>query len=142
MNQQQREELLINIHREQQEMKEHQNKTDEVLMNIYREQQDMKEHQNKTDEILMNIYREQQEMKEHQNKTDEVLADMKGELTRLGYTVAKIEIEHGRKIDLILDVLTGHTDKLEEHDKRFEKDEKLIEMQGHRIYALEQRKKA
>lgn len=112
-----------------------QQQRDELLMNIYREQQDMQKHQSKTDELLLS-------MKKHQDKTDEFLLDMKGELTRLGHTVAKIEIEHGRKIDLILDVLTGHTDKLEEHDKRFEKDEKLIEMQGHRIYALEQRKKA
>ena len=112
-----------------------QQQRDELLMNIYREQQDMQKHQSKTDELLLS-------MKKHQDKTDKILLDMKGELTRLGHTVAKIEIEHGRKIDLILDVLTGHTDKLEEHDKRFEKDEKLIEMQGHRIYALEQRKKA
>ena len=128
MNQQQRDELLMNIYREQQDMQKHQSKTDELLLS-------MKKHQDKTDKILL-------DMKEHQNKTDEILLDMKGELTRLGHTVAKIEIEHGRKIDLILDVLTSHTDKLEQHDKRFEKDEKLIEMQGHRIYALEQRKKA
>ncbi len=65
--------------------------------------------------------------------------EMREELTRVGNTVAKIEYEHGRKIDLILDVLTGHGEKLEEHDKRLEKDEKIIQNQGYRIYALEQK---
>ena len=66
---------------------------------------------------------------------------MKEELTRLGNTVAKIEYEHGTKIDLILDVITGHGERLEEYSKRFEKDEKIIEMQGYKIFGIEQKNK-
>ena len=65
---------------------------------------------------------------------------MREELTRVGNTVTKIEYEHGRKIDLILEVLTDHTEKLEENEKRYEKDQRVIEMYGHKIYALEQQK--
>lgn len=32
--------------------------------------------------------------------------------------------------------------KKEEHEKRFEKDEKVIEMHGHQIYEIEQKMKA
>ncbi len=82
--------------------------------------------QDKILEVQQEMQKEQQEMKE--------------ELKNLGNTVTKIEYEHGRKIDLILDVLTGHTEKFEENEKRYEKDQKVIEMYGHKIYALEQQK--
>lgn len=66
--------------------------------------------------------------------------NMREELTKVGNTVTKIEYEHGRKIDIILDVLTGHTEKLEENERQHEKEQKIIEMYGHKIYALEQQK--
>ncbi len=72
------------------------------------------------------------------NKQDE----MQEEFQRLKNTVTVIEYEHGKKLDLILEVLTGHTDKLEQHEDRFDKDEKIIEMHGHQIYGLEKKLKA
>lgn len=67
---------------------------------------------------------------------------MQEELTRLGNIVARMEHEHGRKLDMILEVLTGHDEKLQEHEKRFEKDEKIIELHGHQIYGIEQKMQA
>ena len=67
---------------------------------------------------------------------------MREELTRLGNTVTRIEYEHGRKLDMILEVLTGHGEKLDKHDERFEKDERVIEMHGHQIYTIEQKMQA
>ena len=65
------------------------------------------------------------------NKQDE----MQEEFQRLKNTVTVIEYEHGKKLDLILEVLTQHED-------RFDKDEKIIEMHGHQIYGLEKKLKA
>ena len=79
-------------------------------------------------------------MKKDIAKIQETQDKMQDELTRLGDTVTVIEVEHGRKIDIMLDVLTGHTEKLEEYEQRFKKDEKIIEMHSHRIYALEAKK--
>lgn len=103
--------------------------------------------QEERDEILIKIVKGQEELFKGQEelfKGQEELfksqKQMQEELTRVGNTVAKIEYEHGTKIDLILEVLTGHGEKIEEHDKRFEKDEKIIEMQGYKIYGIEQKK--
>ncbi len=99
-------------------------------------EQSMKEILNKITEISTvqdKILKKQQEMKKEQQ-------NMREELTKVGNTVTRIEYEHGRKIDIILEVLTGHTEKLEENEKQHEKEQKIIEMYGHKIYALEQQK--
>ena len=71
------------------------------------------------------------------------MKDLKVEIIKIGNVVTKMEYEHSKKLDLILDILLGHTEELKEHNIRFEKNEKILEMHSHRIYALEeQRKKA
>lgn len=105
----------------------------DVQQKMQKEQEKMREQQEKMQEEQQEMKKEQQEMKKEQ-------LTMKEELTRVGNTVTRIEYEHGRKIDLILEVLTGHTEKFEENEKRYKKDQKVIEMYGHKIYALEQQK--
>ena len=97
-------------------------------------------------EKLLEISKEQQEMKEEQQEMRrdfQIMAkkqdNMEEELTKIGNVVTKIEYEHGRKIDLILEILVGHEKKFVQYDARYEKDQKVIEMYGHRIYALEQK---
>lgn len=104
--------------------------------------------QEERDELLIKIvngqeelYKRQEELFKGQEDLSNNQKEIKEELTRLGNTVAKIEYEHGAKIDLILDVLTGHGERLEEYSKRFEKDEKIIEMQGYKIFGIEQKNK-
>ncbi len=113
-------------------------------------EQSMKEILNKITEIStvqdkilkkqQEMIREQQEMKKEQQEMKKEQQNMREELTKVGNTVTRIEYEHGRKIDIILEVLTGHTEKLEENEKQHEKEQKIIEMYGHKIYALEQQK--
>lgn len=115
---------------------------------ILREQGKMRESQNEMQksqkqmqEDIQEMQKEMQEMKKEQQEMKIDQQEMREELTRVGNTVTRIEYEHGKKIDLILEVLTGHTEKLEEHEHRFEKDEKIIEMQGHQIYDIVKKKK-
>lgn len=100
----------------------------------------------KTNETQEEMKKDMQEMKtrqdrmeERQDKMEETQKQMQEELTRIGNTVAVIEHEHGRKIDLILEVLTGHTEKLEEHDKEFEKGGKILQMHDNKIAILDRR---
>ena len=53
---------------------------------------------------------------------------MQEELTRIGNTVTIMENEHSKKIDLILEVIVGHTEKLEEADKKHERNKKVIDI--------------
>lgn len=101
-------------------------------------QDEMNKKQDEMSKRQDEMSKEQEEMKKEMQDMKKEQQEMKKELVKVGNTVAKIEYEHGGKIDLILDVVTGHTEKLEIHDKRFEKDEKITEIQGHKIYGIEQ----
>lgn len=95
----------------------------------------------KIDEKQDRLEERQNKMEKRQDKMEETQKQMQEELTRVGNTVAVIEHEHGRKIDLILEVLTGHTEKLEEHDKEFEKGGKILQMHDNKIAILDSRTK-
>ncbi len=119
------------MEKKQDEMLKEQEKMKEQMKRFEAEQKEMKEE-------MKTFQEEQQEMKEEIKISKNERQEMKKELLNLGNTVARIEYEHGRKLDIILDVLTGHTEKLEVHEKRFEKDEKITQIQGHKIYGIEQ----
>ncbi len=121
-------------------MKEETNRIIEKLTEIIEKQNIMLEKQDIMEKRQDRMEKRQDKMEARQDKMEEKQDAMQEELIRIGNTVTRIEYEHGQKLDLILDVLIGHGEKLEEHDKRFEKNEKILEMHGHRIYALEQRK--
>ena len=118
-----------------------QEERDELLIKIVKGQEELFKRQEKTDAIINKILQNQDKLFKGQEDLSNNQKEMKEELTRLGNTVAKIEYEHGTKIDLILDVITGHGERLEEYSKRFEKDEKIIEMQGYKIFGIEQKNK-
>ncbi|MCI8760838.1 MAG: hypothetical protein HFJ34_07000 [Clostridia bacterium] len=133
------------MEKKQDEMLKEQEKMKEQMKRFEAEQKEMKEEmkrfeaeQKEMKEEMKTFQEEQQEMKEEIKISKNERQEMKKELLNLGNTVARIEYEHGRKLDIILDVLTGHTEKLEVHEKRFEKDEKITQIQGHKIYGIEQ----
>lgn len=139
MKQEERDEILIKILntqekliKGQEDLNKRQEDTEKVINKILNEQEKMSQNQEK-------LFKEQEELFKGQEELFKNQKQMQEELTRVGNTVAKIEYEHGRKIDLILDVLTGHGEKLEEHDKRFEKDEKIIKIHGCKIFGIEQK---
>ena len=162
MKQEERDQLLIKIVNGQEELFKRQEKTDAIINKILQNEDKFFKRQEKTDAIINKILQNQDKLFKGQEKTDVIInkilqnqdklfkgqedlsnnqEEIKEELTRLGNTVAKIEYEHGTKIDLILDVITGHGERLEEYSKRFEKDEKIIEMQGYKIFGIEQKNK-
>ena len=125
--------------KEQQEMKNEQYDMKSNIQNIEKNVKQIektlykvKDNQEEIYAILNVMDNEQKKMKKEQKETKE-------ELTRLGNTVTRIEVEHGEKINLILEVLVGHTDKLNKHEKRFEKGKNIIDMQNCKIYGIEQK---
>ena len=65
-----------------------------------------------------------------------VIDEMKEDLRNLSRTVAKIEVEHGEKLQILLDEVTGQEQKNKEFEKRFEDDERILNRHSDEIYYL------
>lgn len=123
MSQKEIEDIIINIQN--------------VTLNIMKNLQTVEKDQQEMKKEIKEIKNEQQEMKNEIKEIKAKQEKMQEELTKIGNTVTVMEYEHGEKIQLILDTLVGHIEKFEDHEERFAKDEKIIELHGHQIYGLE-----
>ena len=111
MTDKERDELLINMANDMKNVKNDMNNV----------KSDMKER----DVILQNIVNEIKEIKEEQRN--------------LSRTVAKIEVEHGEKLQILLDVVTAHEEKHKEFERRFEEHEKILSDHDDEIYYLKEK---
>ena len=57
-------------------------------------------------------------------------------IDQVSLAVARIEVEHGEKLDILLHVVTGHTEKFNSVNKRVEQCEKRLDNHDDKIYAL------
>ena len=73
------------------------------------------------------------ELGEKQQKMEKNLLE---KINQVSLAVARIEVEHGEKLDILLDVVTGHTEKFNSVNKRVEKCEKRLDNHDDKIYAL------
>lgn len=55
---------------------------------------------------------------------------------KLSQAVARIEVEHGEKLEILLDVVTGHTDKFNSINERVENCEKRLDNHDDKFYLL------
>ena len=67
------------------------------------------------------------------------IPSIKDELRRISKTVARIEQEHGEKLQILFDAVTGSNQKSKELEKRIEKDEKIINRHSNEIYYLKEK---
>lgn len=90
--------------------------------------------------ILLKIYQEQKEIKEQLKAIPEMqeqlkdIPEMKEELRRISRSVARIEVDHGEKLQILFDAFKTHSEKLEEHEKRIDMCEKHVENHDDQIY--------
>ena len=73
------------------------------------------------------------ELGEKQQKMEKNLLE---KINQVSLAVARIEVEHGEKLDILLDVVTGHTEKFNSVNKWVEKCEKRLDNHDDKIYAL------
>lgn len=91
--------------------------------------------ENKYDGLQGKVIKLQEQVSEMQASVNEI-PEIKEELRTLSGRVAVIEKEHGDKLQILLDVVTGNSEKNKELEKRIEKDEKIINRHSDEIYYL------
>ena len=130
-------ELLLNMSSQIKEQNEHLKKHDELLVNMSSQIKEQNEHLKKNDELLLNM---SNHLKKHDDLFEKVfdeIKEVKEEQRNLSRTVAKIEVEHGEKLQILLDVATGQEQKNKEFEKRFEDNERILQRHSDKIYYLE-----
>ena len=91
--------------------------------------------ENKYDGLQGKVIKLQEQVSEMQVSVNEI-PEIKKEIRTLSGRVAVIEKEHGDKLQILLDVVTGNSQKNKELEKRIEKDEKIINRHSDEIYYL------
>lgn len=105
-----------------------------------------------SNELLLKIYTGQQKMQEQLNTiqleelpeikdqikeiTQKEIPEIKEELRRISGSVARIEVEHGEKLQILFDAFKTHAEKFESQEKRINICEKQIAKHGDEIYYL------
>ena len=104
---------------------------------------DLKKGQEERDKLLVDLKKGQEELFKGQEKLFKGQEELfKGQeklskdLDNLSLSVARIEADHGGKLDILLDVVTGHTEKFTSVNERVEKCEKRLDNKDYKIYVL------
>ena len=104
---------------------------------------DLKKGQEERDKLLVDLKKGQEELFKGQEKLFKGQEELfKGQeklskdLDNLSLSVARIEADHGGKLDILLDVVTGHTEKFTSVNERVEKCEKRLDNHDDKIYVL------
>lgn len=73
------------------------------------------------------------ELGEKQQKMEKNLLE---KINQVSLSVARIEVEHGEKLAVLLDVVTGHTQKFDSVNERIEKSEKRLDNHDNKFFIL------
>lgn len=104
---------------------------------------DLKKGQEERDKLLVDLkkgqeklFKGQEELFKGQEKLFKGQEKLSKDLDNLSLSVARIEADHGEKLDILLDVVTGHTEKFTSVNERVEKCEKRLDNHDDKIYVL------
>ena len=139
MTDKERDELLINIFNDVKNVK---NDVKELKSNVKEIEGNMNKMQGNINEMQDNINEMQGNMNKTQgniNKIENKLNEIEKEQRNLSRTVAKIEYEHGNKLQAILDVLCGQQQKNEEFEEKFNEHDKILSKHDDEIFYLKEK---
>lgn len=111
------------------DLKKGQEERDKLLVDLKKGQEKLFKGQEELFKGQEKLFKGQEELFKGQEKLS------KG-LDNLSLSVARIEADHGGKLDILLDVVTGHTEKFTSVNERVEKCEKRLDNQDDKIYVL------
>lgn len=113
----------------QNELFKGQNERDKILNELQKGQEKLFKGQKQ-------LFESQEKLISRVDKIEENQQDMKTEMTKISQTVARIEVEHGEKLEILLDVVTGHTKQISSIKERVEKCEKRLDNHDDKFYVL------
>ena len=117
------------LFRGQNELFKGQNERDKILNELQKGQEKLFKGQKQ-------LFESQEKLISRVDKIEENQQDMKTEMTKISQTVARIEVEHGEKLEILLDVVTGHTKQISSIKERVEKCEKRLDNHDDKFYVL------
>ena len=132
--------ILQNLSNKVDQMADDMKDRDVMLQNLSNKVDQMADDMKERDKILANMSGQITQMDERLTRVEEKVTEIdevKADLRNLSRTVAKIEVEHGEKLQILLDVVTGQEEKNKEFEKRFEEDEKILDRHSDQIYYLQ-----
>ena len=97
---------------------------------------DLKNGQEKLFKGQDELFKGQEKLFKGQDELVKEQEEIKSDLRNLSQTVAKIEVDHGQKLEILLDVVTSHTEKFESIEKILDKHEKTLNRHSDEIYYL------
>ena len=117
------------LFRGQNELFKGQNERDKILNELQKGQEKLFKGQKQ-------LFESQEKLISRVDKIEENQQEMKTEMTKISQTVARIEVEHGEKLEILLDVVTGHTKHISSIKERVEKCEKRLDNHDDKFYVL------
>ena len=139
------------------DLKKGQEERDKILLDLkrgqeelFRGQEELFKGQEERDKILLDLKKGQKELFKGQkqlfegqaklinrvDKIEERQQNMDNKIDKISQSVAVIENDHGEKLQILLDVVTGHIKKFDSENKRIEKCEERLDDHDNKIYAL------
>ena len=122
-------EMLKDLKKGQDELFRGQNERDKILNELQKGQEKLFKGQKQ-------LFESQEKLISRVDKIEENQQDMKTEMTKISQTAARIEVEHGEKLEILLDVVTGHTKQISSIKERVEKCEKRLDNHDDKFYVL------
>ena len=118
------------------DLKKGQDETNKIVNDLKKGQDELFRGQEKLFKGQEELFKGQEELFKGKDELFIGQKQLFEELDKLSLSVARIEADHGEKLDILLDVVTGHTEKFNSANERVEKCEKRLDNQDDKIYVL------
>ena len=143
MTQEERDKILLDLKNGQEELKVRFDNLDRRVGNLEEGQEklitrvgNLEEGQEKLITRVGNLEEGQEELITRVANVENGQTEIKQDLRNLSETVARIEVEHGEKLQIIMDVLTSYPQKFDSSEKRIDECESRLDKQADEIYYL------
>ena len=113
-----------------------QQERDQILLDLKKGQDELSNGQEEILGRVENLEKGQEEILGRVENLENEQEEMKSDLRSLSQTVAKIEIEHGEKLGALLDGFASHTERFKSIEKILARHENKLDRHSDEIYYL------
>lgn len=118
------------------DLKKGQEERDKILFDLKKGQEKLFKGQEELFRGQKQLFDGQEKLINRVDKIEERQQNMDNRLDKISQSVAVIENDHGEKLQVLLDVVTGHIKKFDSENSKIEKCEERLDDHDNKIYAL------